>query len=154
YLGDGPEPLLEALYGTIITGEVRWNDVKLHRAEVPGANAIGDARSLARLYGCLGLGGELDGVRLLSEETVRLGRTELSRGICAITRRPYAFGVGFELQTELGRFGAVPDAFGHTGSGGSVHGCWPEQRVGFSFAMNELWPEARDERAMRLLTAL
>jgi CubicO group peptidase (beta-lactamase class C family) len=150
YLGDEPEPLLAAVYGSIASGQVRWNEPELHRAEVPGANAIGDARSLARLYGCLGVGG----APLLREETVRLGRSELSRGTCAITRRPYAFGVGFELQTELMSFGPAPDAFGHTGSGGSVHGCWPEQRVGFSFAMNELRPEARDDRARRLLAAL
>ena len=68
-------------------------------------------------------------------ETVLLGRAELSRGACAVTRRPYAFGVGFELQTELRTLGPPPNAFGHTGSGGSRHGAWPDSRVGFSFAM-------------------
>jgi len=153
YLGDEPEPLLEAVYGSIIGG-VGWNDSELHQAEIPGANAIGEARSIARLYGFLAEGGELDGVRVLSEETVRRGHKELSRGLCAITRRPYAFAVGFELQTELMRFGPVPGAFGHTGSGGSTHGCWPDERVGFSYSMTELWPEARDDRGNRLLAAL
>jgi len=150
YLGDGPEPLLEAVYGELVTRPGPWNEPAFHAAEIPAANAIGSARSIARLYGCLASGG----APLLSEETVRLGRTELSRGPCAITRRPYAYGVGFELQTELAAFGAAPDAFGHTGSGGSVHGAWPAERVGFSFAMNELQPEARDRRARRLLAAL
>jgi CubicO group peptidase (beta-lactamase class C family) len=154
FLGDEPEPLLEAVYGAVLAGGVPWNDPAFHTAEIPAANAIGTTRSIARLYACLARGGELDGVRLLAEDTVRLGRTELSRGACAITRRPYAFGVGFELQTELQRFGPAPDAFGHTGSGGSSHGGWPAQRVGFSFAMNELQPEARDHRAQRLLAAL
>jgi len=153
YLGDEPEPLLEAVYGSIIGG-VGWNESRFHRAEIPGANAIGDARSIARLYGCLAGGGEFDGVRLLSEETVRRGHEELSRGLCRITRRPYAFAVGFELQTELMRFGSPLTAFGHTGSGGSTHGCWPDEGVGFSYAMTELWPEARDDRGNRLLAAL
>jgi CubicO group peptidase (beta-lactamase class C family) len=153
YLGDGPEPLLEAVYGGILGG-VGWNEPAFHRVEIPGANAIGDARSLARLYACLAQGGELDGIRLLSEETVRRGHAELSRGVCAITRRPYAFAVGYELQTELMRFGPPRTAFGHTGSGGSTHGCWPEERVGFSFAPTVMWPEARDDRGARLLAAL
>jgi len=154
YYGEQPEPLLEAVYGTLASGTFPWNDPAIHAAEIPAANAIGTAQSIARLYGCLARGGELDGVRLLSEPTVRLGARELARGVCAITRRPYAFGIGFELQTELAALGPVPGAFGHTGSGGSAHGCWPEERVGFSYAMSELRPEASDGRARRLLEAL
>jgi CubicO group peptidase (beta-lactamase class C family) len=157
FLGDEPEPLLLALYGSFAVNpelELHWNDGTFHEVEIPAANAIGTARSIARLYACLARGGELDGVRLLDEETVRLGRTELSRGPCAVTRRPYAYGVGFELQTELMRFGPELDAFGHTGSGGSSHGAWPSRRVGFSYAMNELRLETNDDRATRLLAAL
>lgn len=153
YLGDGPEPLLRAVYGDLLGGGVEWNDRPLHEVEIAGANAIGTARSLARLYGCLAAGAP-DGTRLLSDDTIRLGRTELSRGVCAITRRPYAYGVGFELQTELEAFGPPRDAFGHSGSGGSRHGAWPDERVGFSYAMNELVPEERDDRSRRLLAAL
>jgi CubicO group peptidase (beta-lactamase class C family) len=154
YAGDEPEPLIETIFGGLLDQPFRWNEPEFHAAEIPAANAIGAARGIARLYGCLACGGELDGVRLVSKETVRIRRSELARGTCAVTGRPYAFGVGFELQTELARFGPPADAFGHTGSGGSSHGGWPEAGVGFSFAMNELWPEARDDRAMRLLSAL
>ena len=149
YLGDEPEPLLEALYGALL-GSFVWNEPAYHEAEIPAANAIGAARSIARLYGCLACGG----APLLSPETVRLGRSELSRGPCAVTRRPYAFGVGFELQTELLALGPAADAFGHTGSGGSRHGAWPDSRVGFSFAMSELRGEEGDDRGRRILEAL
>jgi CubicO group peptidase (beta-lactamase class C family) len=145
YLGEGPEPLLEVLYGDLLR-ESPFNDPRFHRAEIPGANAIGTARSIARLYG------NLD--RVLASETLRLGVTELSRDLCAVTRRPYAYGVGFELQTELRRFGPADDGFGHTGSGGSVHGAWPSERTGFSYAMTELRAEAEDDRGNRLLAAL
>jgi CubicO group peptidase (beta-lactamase class C family) len=151
YLGEEPEPLLEAVYGTLASSAFPWNEAEIHQAEIPAANAIGSAHSIARLYGCLACGGELDGLRLLSEPTIRMGARELARGVCAITRRPYAFGVGFELQTELEALGPVPGAFGHTGTGGSAHGCWPAERVGFSYAMSELRPEASDGRARRLL---
>jgi CubicO group peptidase (beta-lactamase class C family) len=153
YLGDDSEPLLAAVYGEGL-GRFRWNDPAYHRAEIPGANAIADARSVARLYGCLARGGELDGVRLLSPETVELAGRELSRDRCAVTRRPYAYGAGFELQTELGRFGPVADAFGHTGSGGSTHGAWPSRRTGFSYVVSELRTEADDDRGPSVLRAL
>jgi hypothetical protein len=119
---------------------------RFREAEIPAANGIGDARSIATLYG------RLD--RLLSTETTELACAELSRGVCAITGRPYAYGVGFELQTELRRFGPPSGAYGHTGPGGSTHGAWPDERVGFSYVTNDLRREAGDDRSRRLLSAL
>lgn len=140
------EPLVAALYGSVLDGEFPWNDPAFHRAEIPAANAIGTPRSIARLYASLD--------RLLSDDAVRLGRTELSRDRCAVTGRPYAFGVGFELQTELMTLGPPATAFGHTGSGGSSHGAWPHERVAFSYVPSELRHEAGDDRARRVLSAL
>jgi CubicO group peptidase (beta-lactamase class C family) len=140
------EPLLSALYGSLMDGEFPWNDPRFHQAEIPAANAIGTARSIARLYASL--------ERVLSRDAVRVARIELSRGRCAVTRRPYAFGAGFELQTELRALGPAPAAFGHTGSGGSSHGYWPDERVGFSYIPNELRSESDDDRARRVLAAL
>jgi hypothetical protein len=137
--------LLEAQYGPLLTS-FPWNDAAFHAAEIPAANAIGTARSVARLYGELG--------RILRPETLLLARAELARDACAITRYPYAFGVGFELQTELATLGPVANAFGHTGSGGSAHGAWPDERVGFSYAPTELRSFDGDDRARRLLAAL
>jgi len=153
YLGDDPEPLLAAVYGNGL-GSFRWNEPPFRRVEIAAANGIADARSVARLYGCLACGGELDGVRLLAPGTVALAAHELSRDRCAVTRRPYAYGAGFELQTELARFGPVADAFGHTGSGGSTHGAWPSRRTGFSYLMSELRTEAEDGRGPSVLQAL
>ena len=144
-VGDEPAPLLGALYGEFL--EVfPWNEPELWRAEIPAANAIGTARSIAELYGSLD--------RVLSPETIERGRGELSRGRCAVTRRPYAFGAGFELQTELAAFGPPETAFGHTGSGGSTHGAWPDERVGFSFLPRRLRAEAEDDRRVLVLRAL
>jgi CubicO group peptidase (beta-lactamase class C family) len=144
-LGGEEEALLRTVYGGLLDA-FPWNDAAFHRAEIPAANAIGNARSIAELYGGLD--------RLLSGETTALGGAELSRGVCAITGRPYAYGVGFELQTELERFGPPPGAYGHTGSGGSTHGMWPDECVGFSYVTNDLRPERGDNRSRRLLSAL
>jgi CubicO group peptidase (beta-lactamase class C family) len=124
-------------------------------AEVPGSNGTASARSLARLYGCLAGGGAIDGVRLLRPETVELGAACLARGAEPYVEETMAFGVGFQLQTDAARFGPATVAFGHTGTGGSVHGAWPVPNVGFSYLTNTL-REARgaDPRAIALLDAL
>jgi CubicO group peptidase (beta-lactamase class C family) len=140
-----PGPLLEALYGPMLHRFV-WNEPAFHAAEIPAANAIGTARSIALLYGRL--------EQVLRPETILLGRTELSRGVCAITDLSYAFGVGFELQTERRSLGPPANAFGHTGSGGSAHGAWPDERVCFSYIPTELRSLDTDDRASRLLAEL
>ncbi len=115
-----------------------WNSRAFHAAEIPGAGAIGTARSLARLFGCLALGGEIDGVRLLEPETIALGTTCLVHGRDACFDWPLAFGVAFALQTDRREFGPPPGGFGHSGAGGSVHGSWPIEGVGFSYVMNDM----------------
>lgn len=134
-------------------GEIRWNTARWHQAEFPSSNAIGTARSLARFYGCLAGGGEIDGVRILSAATVAHGRRARRRGRESLGNAPMAYGVGFALQTELGKFGPPPDAFGHCGAGGSTHAAWPAHRVGFSYTMNQLRADP-DPRAGALLDAL
>jgi CubicO group peptidase (beta-lactamase class C family) len=135
-------------------GELAANRRRWHAAEIPATNAIVSARSLARLYGCLACGGELDGVRLLAPETLVEGARCLARG-----DDPYldevAFATGFQVQTSEMGLGPAADAFGHAGAGGSVHGAWPDLRVGFSYAPNVLASlGATDPRAQALLDAL
>jgi CubicO group peptidase (beta-lactamase class C family) len=56
-----------------------WNTRAYHSAEIGGAGGIATARAMARYYGCLARGGEIDGVRILRENTIRSGRRERSR---------------------------------------------------------------------------
>lgn len=134
--------------------ELAANQRFWHAAEVPATNAIVSARSLARLYGCLARGGEIDGVRLLSPATIALARRCLARGEDPYVG-PIAFGCGFELQTEEALLGPEADAFGHGGAGGSLHGAWPSLRTGFSYAPNRLGGfAAEDPRGKALLAAL
>jgi CubicO group peptidase (beta-lactamase class C family) len=134
--------------------ELAANDRRWHAAEIPASNAIVSARSLARLYGCLARGGELDGVRLVASETIEQGRRCLSRGQDPCVGE-IAVATGFQLQTSEMGLGPVADAFGHTGAGGSAHGAWPSLRTGFSYAPNLLGSiGATDLRAQQLLAAL
>jgi CubicO group peptidase (beta-lactamase class C family) len=149
--GGAEDELLQAIWGNPVTftpATLPWNSPAYHRAEIPGAGGIGTARSIATLYG------NLD--RLLSPEALALGATELERRYDQLLEEEQCFGVGFELQTEVGWFGPPAEGFGHTGAGGSVHGRWPQQRVGFSYAMNLMhddYPDG-DPRPGSLLEAL
>jgi CubicO group peptidase (beta-lactamase class C family) len=110
-----------------------------HRAEIPAANGVMTARDLARLYACLGNYGELDGVRLISEERVRLMSTQQ-------TRRPdkvIVVEVGWALGYMTGGIEGWPQgprvtAFGHAGLGGSIGYCDPEIGMAFGFTTNAL----------------
>ena len=132
-----------------------WNRTDWHQAEIPAAGAISTARSLARLYGCLAAGGQDNGIQLLSEDTLRVGRTVVTRRVDPLLDEPGAFGVGFELQTHLNVFGPPADAFGHTGAGGSVHCAWPSSGIGLSYVMNEMRDDMPvDPRGKALVAAL
>jgi CubicO group peptidase (beta-lactamase class C family) len=117
-------------------GRIPWNAAAWHRAEIASAGGIGTARALARLYGCLALGGELDGVRLLRTGTLERGRRALSQRWDPVVLAHQAFAFGFEIQTDLLPLGPAADAFGHRGAGGSIHCAWPSLRAGVSYAMN------------------
>jgi CubicO group peptidase (beta-lactamase class C family) len=110
-----------------------------HQAEVPAANGIMTARDLARLYACLGGHGELDGVRLLTEERVRTMSSQQ-------TYRPdrvLVFDIGYALGYMTGGTEGWPQgprvsAFGHAGLGGSIGYCDPEIELAFGFTTNAL----------------
>jgi CubicO group peptidase (beta-lactamase class C family) len=96
----------------------------IQRAVVPAATGIGTARDMARFYACLANGGELDGVRLLSEETVAAATTcqvEVERdGTMGVPSR-YALGFGCG-GTPWDKYGSLspPETFGHGGLGSIV----------------------------------
>jgi len=135
-------------------GDLAWNSRAYHAAEIGGGGAITTARSIARYYGCMAMGGEIDGVRVLKPETIALGRAELSRFLDPYILELMAFGVMWAIQTPQRRFGPAPDAFGHSGAGGSIHGAWPAEKVGFSYTMNQMRVDPEDARSRHLLVRL
>jgi CubicO group peptidase (beta-lactamase class C family) len=134
--------------------ELPWNSRLYHAAEIGGGGAISTARSIARFYGCMSMGGEVDGVRVLKPETVLIGRAELSRFLDPYIIELMAYGVMWAIQTQQGRFGPPADAFGHAGAGGSIHGAWPSQQVGFSYTMNQMRVDPEDARVRHVLKRL
>jgi CubicO group peptidase (beta-lactamase class C family) len=107
-------------------------------AEIPAANGHGNARSLARLYAALARGGELDGVRVLSEDAIRQAIVEQSSGPDAVLGQEYRFGLGFMVTLPAHPFGPNPQAFGHTGMGGALGFADLDAGVGFAYTMNQM----------------
>ena len=60
--------------------DLDFNSDEFRAASIPAANGFFTARSLARLYACLAQGGELDGVRMLSYDTLRRATEQQNRG--------------------------------------------------------------------------
>jgi CubicO group peptidase (beta-lactamase class C family) len=135
----GPDTVLgKALFapgGAFADPEV-WNSRALHAAEVPAANGIGDARSLARMYAaCIG---SVDGVRLLTDGQLRLATTQLTTGPnTVLLDMDIQFGLGFMLRSSLIELGG-PRSFGHFGAGGSVGWADPDAELSFGYVMNRM----------------
>lgn len=130
------------------------NDRAWRAAEVPGANGQGNGRGIAKVYGALANGGALEGARIISPE----GITEMTREECF--RKDLVIGVrmrwsrGFILnKAEL--YGPNPDAFGHSGWGGSFGFADTRAKLGVGYAMNQMDTNIfGDPRGVRLIEAV
>ncbi len=67
------------------------------RADIGAANGHGNARSLARLQSAVACGGKVDGVRLLSPQTIDRIFEVQTGGIDLVMGIPFTFGVGYGL---------------------------------------------------------
>ena len=150
--GSAIDPRLLHVYG--MTPVELSESADFAKIELPGGGGVASAYAMSRLYAMLVSGGELDGVRLLQPETIEIARRERSVGNDALSGRQLRFGIGFEINQNPSRLGMAPDAFGHTGAGGSTHGAWPSMNTSFSYAMREFQTENSDSRAFELLDVL
>jgi len=110
-------------------------------AEIPAANGHGNARAIARLYGALARGGELDGVRILSPEAIERATVEQASGKDEVLGLNLRTALGFVLTSADATMGPNPRAFGHSGAGGSLGFADPDAKLGFGYAMNRMIQE-------------
>jgi CubicO group peptidase (beta-lactamase class C family) len=100
-------------------------------ASIPAANGFFTARSLARMYAMIAGSGEIEGVRLLSPETVdRMGRIQSWRRDLVLVV-PMRWRLGYHMVGTTR--GVLDSAFGHFGFGGS--GGWADPARELSLAM-------------------
>ena len=129
-----------------------WNTPEMWAAEVPAANAVGDARSVARAYAaCIG---EVDGLRVLAPDQLRTATTQLTEGPDVVLMGlDLQFGLGFLVPSTLLTVGG-PHTFGHYGAGGSVGCADPDAELAFGYVMNRMDTGlAGDTRSYDLMSA-
>lgn len=146
----------QALPFELVTGEPGdFNDRRLLAIELGGSSMVCDARSLARLYAASV--GEVDEIRLLSEQTARRASVVQTRDV-PYFGLPAALGQVHLMDFALG-FMAAPirdglTSFGHGGAGGSLGFGALEIGVGFGYVMNRMDAVAPDSRSASLVEAV
>ncbi|KAI9641310.1 hypothetical protein NHQ30_010112 [Ciborinia camelliae] len=113
---------------------------KWRGAEIAAVNGHGNAHSVATMLSSISLGGEVKGVRLLSQETIDLIFQEQSKGIDLVTRMNARFGIGFGLPGKDTNLKLLPEGrvcmWG--GYGGSIAIMDLDRRLTISYTMNKL----------------
>ncbi len=110
--------------------DVFWNP-RILEVPVPAANGLFTARSLARLYAALASGGTLDGVQLLSRETLRRATEIQNRTFDKVIPVRMNWRLGYHRVFTSS--GDVSTGFGHFGFGGS--GAWADPQRNLAVAM-------------------
>ncbi len=119
-------------------GTEQQNSAKFRTSGIPSFGGFGEARGMARIYAALANGGEIDGIRLLSEDAVaRATVTQWEQDTDGMTGRPMRYAMGY-AQNPAGAklFGPNPAAFGHLGSGGARALADPDRNLAMCFVSN------------------
>ena len=130
---------------------------------VPGGNARGPMHDLGRFYQMLLDGGQLDGTRVLSGESVRLMTTPQRVGMFDETFR-HVMDWGLGMIADNNRYGAEtipygygkyssPRTFGHGGKEASVGFADPDRQLVVAVVFNGMPGEAKHDIRMRTLLA-
>ena len=143
------------------------NSRAAHVAEIPSANGIGNARSLAKMYAATI--GETDGVRLLQAKSVdraRIPQTDTLAQPFPFSKLPTPYPLRFALGYEVHRLGSPmlgAGSFGHAGAGGRLAYAHPESGTAVGYVCNNMaWdyaagPDARwtpwTEALLRVVSA-
>lgn len=126
------------------------------RAQVPAANGHATATAIARLYGCLSLGGALDGARIVTPEALADSTREQASGADAVLTLDLRWASGFGLNAPGVALGPNMGTFAHSGAGGSLGFADPDAHIGFGYTMNQMLnaPTLADPRWESLIAAV
>ncbi|MFJ9585550.1 serine hydrolase domain-containing protein [Streptomyces acidicola] len=148
---DDPSSLTRRAFAAI-TPFPDQNDPAYRAAALPATNGIATADGLARFYASLI--GEVDGVRLLAQETVESARAEESAGPDRTLVVNTRFGLGYMLHGSASPL-LGPGSFGHPGRGGPLGFADPATGIAFGYVTNGFRKTVTaDPRAQALVRAV
>ena len=134
-------------------GVVTFNDPSIQAAQIPGANGVSTAASLARLYAaCVSASA---GGPLLTASSIDDALRVLSSGpqLSGLPDDGARWGTGFQLASPPAQPMLGPTSFGHAGAGGQLAFADAASRVGFAYLSNQMGGYG-DARARELTTAV
>jgi CubicO group peptidase (beta-lactamase class C family) len=136
----------------------KMNDPDIRAQPNVSFGGIGSPSALAKFYSMLANGGKLNGQTFFSQETMARMTTTLSDGFDRVFQIPTAFSAGFMKDSRHAArkmFGASATSFGHPGAGGSHTFADPENKIAFSYAMNQMEQSVLpNEKSLRLVDAI
>ena len=141
------DPGYDELDPATIRGKVRLNqpldhaivnEVGWRRAEIPAANGHGNTHAMARIGAVIACGGELDGIRLLSQETIDKMLEEQTDGVDLVLNTPIRWGLGVELNTPERPLSPNERSFSWGGAGGSMIVMDLDAKMSWAYAMNKM----------------
>jgi CubicO group peptidase (beta-lactamase class C family) len=135
------------------SGTLLWR-----RADLGGSNGHGNAHSVAVVQSVVACGGEVNGVRLLSERTIQRALQIESDGIDQVIGVPFRWGLGFALDSPATNVAYGEQIAGHRilvwgGSGGSVAFNDLDLRMTVAFVMNRHVDGLYDRRGSEMIAA-
>jgi CubicO group peptidase (beta-lactamase class C family) len=153
----GPDSLLiRALSGSTalpFVGDGVFNRREVRAAELPGANGVTNARSMARMYAAtIGTLEGSDRGPLLTPAQIAAATTTQTTGADHVLVFETTFGLGFMTASPFSPYGG-PQAFGHAGAGGSVGFADPDNGIGFGYVMNRMMANLSGDPRTRGLVA-
>jgi len=107
-------------------------------AEIPAAGGIGNARAVARILSMLACGGEVDGVRIMSEAGARKGLEEQTDSIDEVLLLHLRHGLGFARQLDGWVTSPNPNHMYWGGWGGSIAVVDFDVRASVAYVMNRM----------------
>ena len=119
-----------------------YNRRIVRQACIPAAGGIANARSVARFFAMVANGGELDGVRLLSEQRLRsfLQPRPGIDEIDPVTGQVAPVGIGaFHLARGNPVIGDYPGVLAHGGAGGTIAWADLDSRLAVSICHNRMF---------------
>lgn len=135
--GDVTDTARRALGNPILDG-TEPRSAGWRRAEIPAANGHGNARSVALIQSAVANGGQVGGVKILSESGCRRIFEEQARGTDLVLNAPVRLGIGYGLTAEETPVSPNPIACYWGGWGGSVIVVDLDARMTFAYMMNRM----------------
>ena len=139
-----------------INGFKHLNRDQLRVIEMPAANGIGTARSVAKLYGTAATGGSQIGLTPSTLEALQKPARPPTNGLRdKVLHVDTTYSLGLVKPSPLSIFGSSDNAFGAPGLGGSFGFADPDTGIGYGYVVNKLgFHLISDPRELGLRNAL